>query len=138
MEDKIVVAVKGIIRYNGRILIIQRSDYDEIGSDIWECAGGKLEFGETLEDALIREIREEVGLPVTVDKLLYAITQKTNEHRQVVVVAYACTAYGDIVTLSDEHKNYLWANKEQMMDLLAKPIVDDMSRNCVWEQIFPE
>jgi len=62
VENKIIVAVKGIINHNGKILIIQRSDDDETGANTWEFAGGKIDFGENLEDALIREVKEEVGL----------------------------------------------------------------------------
>jgi 8-oxo-dGTP diphosphatase len=84
-------------------LIIQRSADDEIEANIWECAGGNIDFGEDLEDGLIREIKEEVGLSVTVDKLLYAVTFKTNEHRQVIILSYSCTAHDNKVVLSDEH-----------------------------------
>ena len=136
MENIIVVAVKALIIHNSKVLIIQRSAQDEVGANTWECAGGKIEFGEGLEEALIREVKEEVGLSITVNKLLYATTFKTHEHRQVVILTYYCTANGNIVVLSEEHKNYLWADKEQMMNLLSKPIIDDLNHNSIWEQIF--
>ena len=138
MENKFAVVVKGLINYDGKILIIQRSVDDEIGANIWECAGGKVDFGEDLENALIREVKEEVGLSIRVDKLLYAVTFKTNEHRQAVILTYSCIANDYIVTLSDEHKNYLWADKKQMMSLLSNPIIDDLNRHSVWEYIFPQ
>jgi 8-oxo-dGTP diphosphatase len=97
-----------------------------------------MEFGEDLENALIREVREEADLTITVGKLLYAVTFKTSEYRQVVVLTYSCTIDDNMVILSDEHKNYLWANKEEMVKLLSKPIVDDLNRNSVWKYIFTE
>ena len=138
MENEIVVAVKGVITHNNRVLIIQRSEDDEVGAGTWECVGGKMDFGESLEDALIREVQEEVGLIINIDKLLYATTFKTSEHRQVIILTYACTTYNNMVVLSGEHKNYLWANKEQTMSLLPKPIIDDLNRNSAWEYIFAE
>jgi len=138
MNNIFVVVVKGLIIHDRKILIIQRSADDEIGANIWECPGGKVDFGEDLIAALLREIKEEVGLTITVDKLLYAVTFKTHEHRQVVILTYLCTACDNIVTLSYEHKNYLWSDKNQMMTLLSKPIVDDLNRNSVWEYIFPD
>ena len=138
MENIIVVAVKGIILHNDKALIVQRSADDEIGANTWEFVSGKIDFGENMEDALTREAREEAGLSITVDKLLYAGTFKTDEHRQVVILTYSCIAYNYNVTLSNEHKNYLWADKKQMVSLLSKPIVDDLYRNSVWECIFPE
>ena len=138
MENTIVVAVKGIIVHNNKVLIVQRSEDDEVGAGTWECVGGKIDYGENLEDALIREVKEEVNITITVDKLLYATTFKTSEHRQVVILTYSCTACDDMVVLSNEHKNYLWANKEQMMNLLSKPIVDSLNHNSVWAYIFTE
>jgi len=138
VENTIVVAVKGIIYHSNRVLIVQRSDADETGAGTWEFVGGKIDFGEDLESALEREVKEEAGLAVSADKLLYAATFKTSSHRQVVILTYACTACDNTVILSAEHKDYLWANKAQMTSLLPKPIVDDLNRNSVWECIFAE
>jgi len=135
MENVIIVAVKAIIMFNKKALIIQRAADDEVGANLWEFAGGKLDFGEDLEAALKREVVEEVGLTVTVDKLLYASTFKTHEYRQLVILSYLCTANSDNVYLSNEHQNYMWANKEQMKDILSTVIVDDLHRYSVWEHI---
>jgi len=135
MENVIIVAVKAVIMFNKKALIIQRAADDEVGANLWEFAGGKLDFGENLEAALKREVKEEVGLAVTVDKLLYASTFKTHEYRQLVILSYLCTADNDNVRLSNEHQNYMWANKEQMMDMLSKSIVDDLNHYSVWTHI---
>lgn len=55
MRNKIVVVVKGIIFFNNKVLIIKRNERDEIDPGTWENFGGKIEFGEDLEYALIRE-----------------------------------------------------------------------------------
>lgn len=136
MENTIIVALKGIIVFNNKALIVQRSADDEIGASTWEFVGGKLDFGEDLEAALMREIEEEVDLNVTVGKLLYAATFKISEHRQLVILAYKCTAHDDFVRLSGEHQNYMWADKAQMMELLEKPIIEDLNRYSVLEYIF--
>lgn len=47
MENIIVVALKAVIVFNEKILIIKRSADDDIGADTWEFVGGKLEFGAT-------------------------------------------------------------------------------------------
>ncbi|MGE7919030.1 NUDIX domain-containing protein [Viridibacillus sp. NPDC093762] len=54
-ENEIIVAVKGIILNEGKLLIVQRDHNDEIG-------GGEVEFGEDLEAALVKEIKEEVDI----------------------------------------------------------------------------
>ena len=137
MEDTVIVVVKGIIMYNGKVLIIKRSADDEIDPDTWECIGGKIEFGEDLENALKREAKEEAGITITVEKLLYATAFKINAHCQVILLAYYCTANDNIIKLSAEHTNYLWSNKKQMSNMLSKPIIDDFNRNSVWQYIFP-
>ncbi len=138
MDNMTVVVVKGIILHDQKVLMIKRAEDDAIHPGIWEFAGGKIEFGEALEDALMREIREEVDLTVTVDKLLYAATFMTHEHRQVVVLAYACAALDAGVMLSFEHQDYLWADEAQMRRLIGRSIREDMDRYAVWKHIFPE
>jgi 8-oxo-dGTP diphosphatase len=135
LESKIVVALKAIIIYNRKALIIQRS-YGEIsGSGSWEFAGGKLEFGEDLEAGLKREIMEEVGLKVKVERLLYASTFQTKENRQTVILNYLCHSYSDQVTLSEEHEKFIWADKKIMRKYLARGILRDLESNKIFDQL---
>jgi 2,3-bisphosphoglycerate-dependent phosphoglycerate mutase len=128
----IIVALKAIIVFNGKALIIQRSSDDEVGAETWEFAGGKLDFGEDLEASLKRKVQEEVGLDVSVDKLLYATTFKTHEYRQMVILAYICTAVNDKVLLSAEHQDYLWASKKQILEMFPKPLIANLNQYDVW------
>jgi 8-oxo-dGTP diphosphatase len=130
--NKIVVAVKGLILHEGKVLIIQRANDDEIGGGTWELVGGKIEFGEDLETALVREIKEEVGLDVTVEKILYATTFKTDPTRQVVILTYLCRSNNKDVVLSKEHIDYRWSTKEQLRLLLPPEIISDFERNNVF------
>lgn len=129
--NKIIVALKAVIVYKQKVLIIQRSKDDEIDAGIWEFAGGKLEFGEDLLDCLKREIKEEVNLCVTVEGLLYATTFKTDPVRQVVILTYLCHTNNDNVNLSNEHSDFIWADKEHLLKLLAAPIIKDLNKNNV-------
>ncbi|WP_381792883.1 NUDIX domain-containing protein [Streptomyces niveus] len=60
--------VTGIVIEDGQILML---DQDTDGSRSWSLPGGKVENGETLEEALVREMREETGVDVEVGRLLY-------------------------------------------------------------------
>ncbi|WP_342773918.1 NUDIX hydrolase [Mesobacillus subterraneus] len=120
VENKIVVVVKGVILHKGRVLLLRRSAEDVTGAGTWEKVGGKIEFGEELDEALAREILEETGLNVKVEKILYATTFKTNPTRQVVLLTYMCRSESASIRLSEEHSEYCWAKLDELKRLLLK------------------
>lgn len=65
-----------VIRQEGRLLISQRAQGDSFGG-FWEFPGGKLNGGETLEAALTREIREELGVAIEVGDKRMVISHRT-------------------------------------------------------------
>lgn len=134
MEKTIVLAVKGIVVKDGRMLIVKRADHDETGGGTWECPGGKLDFGETLETALAREIAEETGLEVAVGELLFAATILTSSVRQVAILTYLCHAESETVQLSAKHTDFCWAGMDEVKALLAPGIVSDIEKHGVFER----
>lgn len=128
----IIVAVKGFIIHQGTTLLVQRAANDYIGGGTWECAGGKIEFGETLEAALIREIEEETGLLVTVEHLLYATSLLTDPSRQLILLTYLCRAEQNQIRLSSEHTDYRWCTKNELITLLPTQIINDFEHNGVF------
>ncbi|WP_150267166.1 NUDIX hydrolase [Paenibacillus tepidiphilus] len=129
----IIVAVKGVILHQGRILLVQRTSADAVGAGTWECAGGKIEFGESLEDALAREIKEETGLTVAVGELLYATSFLTDPSRQLVLITYLCRSVREEVRLSEEHSQYKWCTRREAERLLSSGILEDFTRSGVWK-----
>jgi 8-oxo-dGTP diphosphatase len=125
------VAQKSIILFNRKALLIQRSKQAGGGENEWEIAGGGLKFGEDLLEGLCREINEEVGLSVRVDRLLYAMTALISPQRQIVGLTYLSYADSDKVTLSHEHTNYLWVSRKRLVELLNRPMLDDFNRHSV-------
>ncbi|WP_042202567.1 NUDIX hydrolase [Paenibacillus camerounensis] len=128
----IIVAVKGIIVFQGRILIVRRAAADVVGAGSWECPGGKIDFGEGLEDALEREIAEETGLSVTVGAVAYAASFLTDPGRQVIIITYHCQSENNIVLLSEEHADYQWCTRCQLQQLLPPGILADFERSGVF------
>jgi 8-oxo-dGTP diphosphatase len=60
----VLVAAAALVDSDGRVLIAQRPEGKQLAG-LWEFPGGKVEPGETPETALIRELREELGIEVT-------------------------------------------------------------------------
>jgi len=64
----LLVAAAALIDASGRVLLTQRPQHKQLGG-LWEFPGGKVEPGEAPEDALIRELKEELALTVEPDAL---------------------------------------------------------------------
>ncbi|HDI11930.1 MAG TPA: (deoxy)nucleoside triphosphate pyrophosphohydrolase, partial [Candidatus Acetothermia bacterium] len=67
--------VAAFIREKGRILLARRREGDEQGG-FWEFPGGGVEAGETLEEALKRELREELGVNVAVGRKIAVVQHR--------------------------------------------------------------
>lgn len=127
---KVELVVKGIIfdEQHKKILLLKRSEGEHIGVGTWENAGGKVEAGESLEDALRREIMEEAGVSATVEKLAYA-----SYEYDMIILVYFCVIENGTVTLSDEHSDARWVGKKQCMELLEGNIAADFLKYGVYD-----
>jgi len=124
------VGVKSIVIYNRKALLVQRPNA------IWEFPGGHLEFGEDLHTALRREIEEETGLrDIRIEKLLYAVTIQMSAELQAVGLLYLSGAQSGKVVLSSEHVDFVWVDKERMVNLLNKRMMDEITENCVLDTL---
>lgn len=87
-----VVGVGGVLIHKGKVLLIQRGKEPLKGS--WAIPGGAVELGETLEDAVIRELREETGITVRPETLLNVFDHIERPNGQVrshyVIADYLC------------------------------------------------
>ena len=111
-----IVAVAGIIMFDNKILLAQRMFDDKTYPGKWEFPGGKIEPGETPEDALKREINEELSLNIHDLKIFAAktkIERYSGRDYHLVIIYYLCEAeHPDFVEM--EVNAAVWVNKEEI------------------------
>ena len=107
---KRIEVVAAIIRKEGRIFATQRG-YGE-WKDWWEFPGGKMEAGETAEEALRREIREELSTEINVETLLCTVEYDyPNFH--LTMHCYLCSLLTEALHLN-EHEAARWLAKGEL------------------------
>ena len=97
-----------LIKNQDKMLLVRRTDYD-----VWEIPGGGIEFGESPEQAALREVEEETGLKVDIKNIIDSVSvtfdsSKDKTKRHIVVIAYECDYCGGEVVLNEEHSEYKW------------------------------
>lgn len=104
----------------GRILLLQRSFCSKGNPGKWDLPGGKVEQGESLSDALLREIVEETGLDVQLERVIGAAESESPNGR-VAYLILAASCVGGKVELSDEHPAYAWVSTNEIVDMEIVP-----------------
>lgn len=85
-----LIVTAAVIRRRGKVLIAQRRADSAAGALKWEFPGGKLEFGETPEKCLAREIYEELNLKIKVGKFIGMSSHVYDKKLHVVLLCYLC------------------------------------------------
>ena len=111
---KKIEVVAAVIKYKDKYLCCQRSDNGETGLK-WEFPGGKIEPGETHEEALHRELSEELSIKVGIDKFLMTITHQYKTFH-LTMHCYSCTASDEEFHLH-EHIDAKWLTVKEMAKL---------------------
>ena len=105
-----------VIRDGERFLICQRSEQMKMPLK-WEFPGGKVEEGESLEDCLIREIKEELDVFLSIDAALEPEIHHYNSF-SITLYPFLCTIKEGTINLR-EHAQYKWILQDEfsMYDL---------------------
>lgn len=104
------VAVALITDSEQRFLIAQRPLHVPQGG-LWEFPGGKLEPNESAEQALIREIREEIGLEVKKCQFLGEITHQYPD-KQVQLIVFHVTEFTGVAACLEGQLALKWVDRE--------------------------
>ncbi len=108
-----IEAVAAVICDNGRILATQRGYGENEGG--WEFPGGKMEAGETPEQAVCREILEELDARIEIDRYLCTVENDMDVRHLVMHCFLAHVPDGHIKLL--EHKDARWVDRGTIDDV---------------------
>ena len=119
---RVIEVVAAIIQRDGAYFATQRG-YGEF-EGMWEFPGGKIEEGETAEFALMREIQEELGIDITIDKFL-CTTEYDYPSFHLTMHCYICSIEAGEIVLR-EHKSARWLRPEELRSVEWLPADKDV------------
>lgn len=138
-EGRQRVAVYGVALRDGAVLLVQASAATA-RPGAWWLPGGGLDFGESLEAGLIRELREETGLTVRVDSLLTAISDHVDHPEgplhSIRLIYQVTPVGGQLVAERDGSTDAVaWHPLEVAAELRSPPFVREVLRSLLPGQV---
>ncbi|MCR5276104.1 MAG: (deoxy)nucleoside triphosphate pyrophosphohydrolase [Bacteroidales bacterium] len=118
MSERKTVEVAAAIIRRGDVFFATQRGYGE-WKDFWEWPGGKVEAGETPEQALVREIREELDAQIRVDKFLCTVDWDYPAFH-LTMHCYLCSLLSEEVHLN-EHEAARWLDADSLGELRWLP-----------------
>lgn len=116
MSQTFWVATKAlIINDQNQILIIYKSNKDDVNPNDYDIPGGRLEFWEKAEDGIQREISEELWIEVEIGKP-NRVRWFVKNDMHLVGITFLAKYIGWKIKLSFEHTNYMRKTKKEILD----------------------
>ena len=121
LSETLLIVAAALVDADGRVLVQQRAA-DRAMAGLWEFPGGKIERGETPEQALVRELREELGIETETACLAPGGfgTGVLDDGRQLLLLLYVCRKWRGIPQALDA-ADLRWLRPHQMHELPMPP-----------------
>jgi 8-oxo-dGTP diphosphatase len=113
-EDAEVLAAGGLVLRDGRVAVVHRPRYDD-----WSLPKGKLDEGESFEDAALREVEEETGLKCTLKRQIGDTSYSDRKDRPKLVRYFEMEPASGDFTPNDEVDELIWLEPAEALDRLS-------------------
>lgn len=132
---KVTIITSAVVLDGEKILLVKNKNKDH-----WYPPGGKLERGETIKEGAIREVKEETGIDIRIEKLLYAREYGISADEKIVKFVWLATSTANIRgdgSLQGDHQHdeeleeMKWFSEESVQDVH----VEEQFKKYVWELI---
>lgn len=115
--ERPIVAVGGVVVHEGRVLLIRRGRPPMEGR--WSIPGGILELGETIADAVARELKEETGVQIRVLELIEIYEKVARDERgfaqyHFVILDYRCEFVEGAARAGGDVTDAAWVSEQQL------------------------
>jgi 8-oxo-dGTP diphosphatase len=107
---------------NDRYLLLRRSSEKDFASGVWECVTGRVDQGEGFEDAVHREVSEELGVDVAIEFFIgttHFYRGEEGPDTELIGIVCCCSLEDpDSIQISAEHSAFRWVNFKEADALL--------------------
>jgi len=114
--DRPIIGVGGVVVQDGKVLIVKRAHEPRKGE--WSLPGGRVELGETLVEAVRREIKEETGVDVEVGALVELFDRVHRRDGRVqyhfVIADFLCAPSGGTLAAADDALEVAWVTADEL------------------------
>ncbi|MEW5869767.1 MAG: NUDIX domain-containing protein [Chloroflexota bacterium] len=110
--------------HTGRYLLLRRAAHRDYGQGAWESVTGRVDQGESFEQAVHREVREEIAAEVQIEFIIATTHFYRGEEKpenELLGLIYGCTIKdAQAVTMGDEHSEMRWVTVEEALAFLPQ------------------
>ena len=127
MHDKHIIDVVGAIIKDGDRYLVGQRPANKAQGGMWEFMGGKIEPGETPEQALARECREELAIEIENEQIIDSVIHEYPE-KTIRLTLISCSPKSGSVPKALEHQQIRWVTRAEMDSLEFAPADSELIR----------
>jgi len=124
------VGTKGVIIYDGKVLLLKRPSDSKESPGKWSLPGGRLEKGEQPLEGFVREVKEETGIDMEGVELLDVVTFERDQGYSLIIF-YQGEVESEEVVLDSENEEWIWASVNDLPDFDVGEVVKNMIKRVL-------